>query len=69
MNFDFALILVLATLVTGLGWLVDKLFFEPSRRKKIATAVLFQKMRKKNVLLCRGGQTFRGPCFLFWRWC
>ncbi|MDO6452918.1 signal peptidase I [Neptunomonas phycophila] len=38
MNFDFALILVLATLVTGLGWLVDKLFFEPSRRKKITTA-------------------------------
>jgi signal peptidase I len=38
MNFDFALILVLATLVTGLGWLVDKLLFEPARAKKIATA-------------------------------
>lgn len=31
MNFDFALVLVLATLVTGLGWLVDRVFFQPKR--------------------------------------
>lgn len=38
MNFDFALILVVATLLTGLGWLADKLFCESTRKAKIAQA-------------------------------
>jgi signal peptidase I len=31
MNFDFALILVIATLVTGIGWIIDKLVYEKPR--------------------------------------
>lgn len=40
MNFDFALILVVATAVTGLLWLVDTLVFLPRRREKLADAEL-----------------------------
>lgn len=38
MNFDFTLILVLATLATGLGWLLDKLLFAPARQKRAQEA-------------------------------
>ncbi len=38
MNFDFALILVIVTFATGLGWLADKLFCEKSRLARIAAA-------------------------------
>ena len=34
MNFDFAAFLVLMTFLTGVIWLLDKLFFEKSRRLK-----------------------------------
>ncbi|CAI8182796.1 MAG: Signal peptidase I [Marinobacterium sp. xm-d-530] len=34
MNLDFALILVVVTLVTGLLWLLDIAFFAPSRKRK-----------------------------------
>jgi signal peptidase I len=34
MNLDFALILVVVTLVTGLLWLLDIAFFAPSRKQK-----------------------------------
>ncbi len=36
MNFDFPAILVAATLVTGLIWLVDALLFAPKRRQRAA---------------------------------
>ena len=32
----FALILVIATLVTGILWCVDKFFFAPKRRERLA---------------------------------
>jgi signal peptidase I len=34
----FALILVIATLVTGILWCVDKFFFAPKRRERQAAA-------------------------------
>ncbi len=37
MNFDFALVLVLATVATGLIWLVDHLMFAPRRRESRQT--------------------------------
>lgn len=40
MNFDFALILVLATLAAGLLWLLDLLIFVPRRRMRVAEAEL-----------------------------
>ncbi|GGB89085.1 signal peptidase I [Marinobacterium zhoushanense] len=40
MNFDFALILVLATFVTGVLWLLDMLVFVPRRRLRLAEAEL-----------------------------
>ncbi|HBR96625.1 MAG TPA: signal peptidase I [Gammaproteobacteria bacterium] len=36
MNVDFALVLVLATLVSGLIWLLDRLLFAPKRRAALA---------------------------------
>src|SRR5690242_15166844 len=36
MNFDFETILTLATLLTGLVWLVDALYFAPRRRQATA---------------------------------
>ncbi|KAA0873824.1 signal peptidase I [Nitrincola tapanii] len=38
MDFDFSLILVLATLVTGVLWGVDHLFFRPGRLNKLEQA-------------------------------
>lgn len=38
MNFDFALILVAATFLTGVGWFVDKIWFEPERKQRLAEA-------------------------------
>jgi signal peptidase I len=38
MNFDFALILVVATLVTGLLWLLDALAFAPRRKARVEEA-------------------------------
>ncbi|WJW76139.1 signal peptidase I [Thiohalobacter sp. IOR34] len=38
MNFDFPLILVLATLITGGLWLLDTLLFAPRRRARAAAA-------------------------------
>ncbi len=38
MNLDFALILVVVTLVTGVLWLIDLLAFAPKRRAKAAEA-------------------------------
>lgn len=38
MNFDFALILVVATLATGVLWLVDALAFAPRRKARLAEA-------------------------------
>ncbi|KEA65575.1 Signal peptidase I [Marinobacterium lacunae] len=38
MNFDFALILVLATLVTGLLWLLDLVAFQPRRQQRVEEA-------------------------------
>ena len=38
MNFDFALILVLATFFTGIAWLVDTLFFAGNRKATLDTA-------------------------------
>jgi signal peptidase I len=41
MNFDFPTILVLATFITGGIWLVDAMFFAPSRRRRfIASGAL-----------------------------
>jgi len=39
MSFDFALILVIGTLVTGLIWAVDAIWFAPKRREAVAGAV------------------------------
>jgi signal peptidase I len=39
MNFDFALVLVIATAVTGLGYLVDHLFFATARKESVAQAL------------------------------
>ena len=38
MNFDFPAILVLATLATGLIWVIDAIMFAPARRERIAVA-------------------------------
>src|SRR5690554_4861821 len=38
MNLDFSLILVLATLLTGILWLIDALMFAPRRRAALARA-------------------------------
>ncbi|MCD8514053.1 MAG: hypothetical protein LRY63_12675 [Nitrincola sp.] len=38
MDFDFALVLVGLTAITGLLWLVDSLFFAPKRRERLALA-------------------------------
>lgn len=38
MNFDFSAFLVLATLVTGVIWLIDALFFARGRRRRAASA-------------------------------
>src|SRR5579863_7234305 len=38
MHFDFEMILTLATLLTGLIWLVDALLFAPKRRKAAPAA-------------------------------
>jgi signal peptidase I len=38
MNFDFALILVIATLVTGIGWLIDKMIYEKPRTATFSKA-------------------------------
>ena len=38
MNFDFALLLVIATAVTGVIWGIDALLFAPRRRARIADA-------------------------------
>ncbi len=35
MNFDFALLLVIGTAVTGVIWMADVLFFAPRRRKQL----------------------------------
>jgi signal peptidase I len=39
MNFDFPLILVLATLFTGLAWAFDAILLAPARRRKAAALV------------------------------
>lgn len=38
MNFDFSLLLVAGTFVTGAGWLIDKWFFAQEREARIASA-------------------------------
>lgn len=38
MDFDFALILVLATLASGIIWIADKYYFEPRRKQALAQA-------------------------------
>ncbi len=38
MTFDFPMILVLATFVTGVTWLLDVIFWAPKRRKKLTAA-------------------------------
>ena len=38
MDFDFALVLVGLTAITGILWLVDSLFFAPKRRERLALA-------------------------------
>jgi signal peptidase I len=38
MHFDFEMILTLATLLTGLVWLVDALLFAPKRRQAMPAA-------------------------------
>ena len=42
MNFDFPLILVLASLITGLIWLLDALLWAPKRRKDVKEPTLVE---------------------------
>ncbi|MFA7387549.1 MAG: signal peptidase I [Thiohalobacteraceae bacterium] len=42
MNFDFPLILVLASLLTGLIWLLDALLWAPKRRKDVKEPVVVE---------------------------
>ncbi|MEH6443382.1 MAG: signal peptidase I [Oceanospirillaceae bacterium] len=39
MNFDFALVLVVLTLVAGIGWFVDKIWFAADRQDRLDAAV------------------------------
>ncbi|RVU30814.1 signal peptidase I [Neptunomonas marina] len=38
MNFDFALVLVAGTFITGIAWLVDKVLFEKARNARVSAA-------------------------------
>ncbi len=38
MNFDFALVLVVLTLVAGIGWVIDKVWFAQARNERVKTA-------------------------------
>ena len=39
MNFDFALVLVVLTLVAGIGWFIDKVWFAQDRQDRVDAAV------------------------------
>jgi len=39
MNFDFALVLVILTLVAGIGWCIDKVWFAAEREGRVEAAV------------------------------
>ncbi|MCJ8338717.1 MAG: signal peptidase I [Pseudomonadales bacterium] len=39
MNFDFALVLVVLTFVTGAGWFIDKVWFAPTRQDRLDAAI------------------------------
>ena len=38
MNFDFALVLVVLTLVAGIGWVIDKVWFAQARNERVNIA-------------------------------
>ncbi len=39
MNFDFALVLVVLTLVAGIGWFIDKVWFASDRQDRVDVAI------------------------------
>ncbi len=56
MNIDFPLILVLATLITGVIWLADVIFFAPRRRGNISIG--FSSAREKEPLIVEYSRSF-----------
>lgn len=70
----FALILVIATLVTGILWCVDKFIFAPKRRERQAAAQAaagdsLDNATLKKLLLSRAGWKLGHPCSRYWRLC
>ena len=58
----FALILVIATLVTGILWCVDKFFFAPKRRERQAAAQAAEAWLAGNRCFCFSGTGYRIDC-------
>lgn len=65
----FALILVIATLVTGILWCVDKFFFAPKRRERqaAAQAAARDSLDKATLKKLRRSQVGSKPALLYFR--
>lgn len=65
----FALILVIATLVTGILWCVDKFFFAPKRRERqaAAQAAAGDSLDKATLKKLRQNQVGWKPVLLYFR--
>lgn len=66
----FALILVIATLVTGILWCVDKFFFAPKRRERqaAAQAAAGDSLDKATLKRLRRSTAGWKPVLLFFRY-
>ena len=66
----FALILVIATLVTGILWCVDKFFFAPKRRERQAAAQAAAGDSLDKATLKKVARSLAGwkPVLLFFRY-